>query len=351
MSDLTIGLVGLPFAGKTIVYRLLSQQISDDVHPFPTIKPEKSVVKTTDDRVTQIADIIKPPEIFPVEIQVVDTAGLSEDNSNLAETYANLRECDLLLYIIRAFDSDQVPAMKQDYQEQIKNIDSMIVASDLEILQREIQRSRKSPANRKAALQELLEVLSSAKPLREVEWQQEALTEIDGLNLLSFKPRVFFINTGEEQVDELDDIRQSALAVEELTEKNTTVLCGQIEYEMQQVPPDEREEYISMYGDIKLIADDLSWIVASSAEMVTYYTYGRLGLKQWLVPIGGKAQLAAKRLHSDIAKGLVATEVFTAEDLILLGSESEVKSKGKMRVEGRDYIIQDGDILYFRTSA
>lgn len=370
MSDLLIVLTGLPSTGKTVLFNLITDQAAAAAtpHPDPTGKPVRSVVTIHDERIHRIAALIKPAALAQLQVDIVDVPGIVTDQSgsgsNIQESLNSLRQADVVAQVVRGFSSPDIPALFEgiNYGRDICALESELLHADLATLQREIQKIEKLQAGGNlsrlgelAVFQQAAALLEAGHPLRAGSWSQEALALFKQINLITHRPQFYVINYGE---DELDTFTSSAAAekisrdasIEGSADVVIGTICGQLEYELAQLSEAEREDLQQLYPNLQLAKSLFPWWALRALNMVTYFTFGHLGLKEWAIASGSTALVAARRLHSDIAKGLIATEVFTTEELLHHGSAEEVKRQGKVRLEGRDYQIQDGDILYFRFS-
>ena len=359
-SELVLALVGLPYSGKTIVFNILANIRQDGNQSLPTIKPRTALIDIHDLRLEQIADIIHPVKIFPLRIEIIDTPGIvvetpESHNTNL-ESFDSIRRADILGHVIGIISINNSPpdSILSNFQESIDKVGVEFINADKEIVERELERSnkdRKTPRQqteqRILILNNLLTYLQAGKSLRDSLWDNESSDLISELRLISNKPQFFIVNYNETDIEVFNP---TSIIDRMLGQVDIVVLCGQLEYEITQIDEIERTEFLEMYPQLVLRAASVPWLAFKANKMQTYFTFGPLGLKQWALPHGATAQDAAKRLHTDLAKNLVATEVYNNTDLIKLSSVEEIKRQGKLRVEGREYKIQDGDILYFRVS-
>lgn len=362
--DLSISIIGLPNVGKSLIFNMITG-LNSDVSPYPisTSKPIKGVVEWTDPRMSLIANVIQPSEIFPLKFQVIDTIGIipggGQTLAGFSESLEQMRVSDVLCYVIRAFSDPKtiLTGSATDFLYNLKTlwielceVDKNLVLNRMTKLDRMISKGIKDAEihfENDLLSKNVIDALHSGIPLAEKSWKDKEVAIFDSLKLITHKPYFLVLNYDEQQI--------SAFATntlwkqqEPFLNKNVVSLCGRVEADILGFPSNEQKEFLSLYKDLELTSYQILPTALNSKNRITYFTFGHLGLKQWSVPNGTTAVSAAKRLHTDFANRFVAAEVTELDILRTYGSVDQVKSHGKMRLEGKDYVIHDGDILYFR---
>lgn len=358
------GLVGLPNAGKSTIFNALTAgQAEVASYPFTTIQPNIGKVPVPDPRLEALADLLHPPQVTPTTIEVVDIAGLiagAHQGEGLGNQFlAQIRDVDLVILVLRAFTSGQVPHVypQVDPLRDLEVIETELLLADLEILQRQLvkwERAAKA-GDKKArekveAWQRLAALLNQGRRPGPQDLTAAEQARVAELPLLSTKPYLLVAN-----VDEAEwQARQLLPALEaEAAARGVPLLpiLGQLEADLQELPPAERAEFLTAAG---LTGSGLERLISVSYRLlglITFYTIVGAEMRAWTVPAGTPAVRCAGKIHSDMEKGFIKVEVMQAADLLRLGSVAKVKEAGLWRVEGRDYVVQDGDILYFRFQA
>lgn len=364
--DLSIALVGLPNVGKSAIFNLLTG-LKSEVSPYPisTPKPVHGVVEWTDQRMPLIANVIRPDQIFPIKLQITDTVGIMPGQhhavSGFSESLESIRSAEVLCHIVRSFKDPIVTHIHPDLDlmrdsviiwTELCSIDCELVKNKLVKLERTITRGSRDPEvhfENDLLNNRVLFHLQKGLPLSEQAWNEREVKVLDSLTLVTHKPHFIVLNYGENQIKEFgaDSKWKQDPAFKN---KNAIALCGRLEADILSLPPDEQTEFLSLYEGFNLESQHIIPMALNTVNRITYFTFGHLGLKQWLVPKGTTALGAARRLHTDFANRFVAAEVVTVDTLLETGSIDQLKNQGKMRLEGRDYLVHDGDILYFRFS-
>jgi ribosome-binding ATPase YchF (GTP1/OBG family) len=363
--DLSIALAGLPNVGKSLLFNLITGQCSE-VSPYPlsTPRPVQGVCEFVDWRVPKLTDVIRPAQVFPLRVLITDTNGMSPGNyaerEGTAESLASLRAADVLAYVLRSFDEPSASTVfsDEDFYRDAKAVSRELCTVDLQLvdariaqLDRMIRRGRKDTGVLAEfdTLVAARESLAGETPLvtgfRVMD--QSGLGLFDGLNLITHKPRFYVLNYGEEHVSEYSS-RSDWRHQQPFVGVETVAVCGRLESDLLKLALEDRADFLDLYPGLVLTSHEIIQTALSAAGRISYFTYGHLGLKHWSVPSGTTAVGAAKRLHTDFAARFIAAEVTTAEKMIEAGRVDELKSRGKLRLEGKDYQVRDGDVLYFR---
>ncbi len=364
---LNVGIVGLPNVGKSTIFSALtSVQAEAANYPFCTIDPNVGVVPVPDRRLEQLAEIIPTEKVVPAIVEFVDIAGLvrgaSKGEGRGNQFLAHIRETGIIAHVVRCFDNDDITHVdgSVDPKRDIETIDIELALADLETvgkrrerLVRELKSADKAVAAKAKAMDPLLETVSAhledGKPVRSLELSNDQQAGLRDLHLLTAKPVLYVCN-----VDETGMHGESAYeaAVREIAvaERAQVVrICGQLEAEIASLEtPEERNAFLE---DAGLEEPGLAQLIRSGYSglgLRTFFTAGPKEIRAWTFRAGAKAPEAAGVIHSDFQKGFIRAETYHIDDLIALGSEQKVREAGKLRQEGKEYPVQDGDVMFFK---
>ena len=364
---LSIGIVGLPNVGKSTLFNALSAAGAQAAnYPFCTIEPNVGVVPVPDERLDKLSALIKPLKKIPTSLEFVDIAGLvrgASKGEGLGNQFlANIRQVNAVLHVLRCFEDGNVthvegsvdPARDRDV------VDTELCLKDMETVDKRLEKSvRTAKSGGKAgdeakvevALLERIKVgLNDGKTVRSQGLTAEEQERVRDLFLLTDKPVLYVANIAENEIGK-EDANKHVAAVRELAKKEgagVVVLAAAMEAEIQQLPEEERPSFLESAG---LKEPGLHKVVRAGYTLLglqTYFTVGEQECRAWTIRKGAKAPEAAGVIHSDFERGFIKAEVCRWEDLIKLGSEAAVKDKGLLRVEGKEYVVQDGDCMHFR---
>lgn len=355
------GIVGLPNVGKSTLFKALTKAaIAAENYPFCTIDPNVGVVPLPDPRLDVIASIAKPQKVLPTSMQFVDIAGLvagASKGEGLGNKFlANIRETDAIAHVVRCFEDDDVihVAGKVDPLGDIEVINTELALADLESVNKALDRAQrmaktgdKQILKRKVLLEQVQAQLDDGKPVRAMGLDEDALEELRDLFLLTAKPTMYIANVAEDGFQGnpyLDQV--TALAADEGAE--VVAVCAAIEAEVVELDDDERNEFLA---DLGLDEPGLNRVVRAGYRLLgleTYFTAGPKEVRAWTIPIGAKAPQAAGVIHSDFERGFIRAEVIGFDDFVACKGETGAKEAGKLRSEGKEYVMQDGDIVHFR---
>ncbi|NKB86956.1 MAG: redox-regulated ATPase YchF [Acidobacteria bacterium] len=343
-----IGLVGFPGCGKTTVFNALTGLDADT--GYGTAKPgtkNLGVVRVPDDRVDQLTALYSPKKTTYAEITFCDIAGGTGSRELDRSVLNSMREMDALCQVLRAFDNPAA-AEVADPDRELQDLQIETVLADLEIVERRVDRLRKDRSDPQLLklLERILEHLESEQPLRSLDLDTNERKAVSGYQFLSLKPLLIVLNVAEDAVAAEPPAALTAAA--EAAGSGLVVLSAAVEMDIAQMPEEDRAEFYEELG----LGEPASHRFVRSAfqllQLITMLTAGPDECRAWPVRAGSKAPVAAGKIHSDIERGFIRAEVTRWDDLVEHGSEAQCRELGKLRVEGRDYTVQDGDVCHFR---
>lgn len=350
--SLSIGIVGLPNVGKSTLFTALTNQGGLAAnYPFATIEPNVGIVSVPDERLAELAKIDNPQKIVPATVEFVDIAGLvagASQGEGLGNQFlANIRETDAICEVVRFFSDPDVVHVngKVDAVSDVDTIKTELILADIATIEKAIPRLEKEAKRDKAAqaklasIQKALEGLNEGHRARTLDLSEDEVGHLYDLHLLTMKPMLYVANVDEDAIaDELDPIDGLV----------PVAISAKVESDIAGLDEAEAKEYLEVLG---LEESGLSRLVREAYSLLglqSFFTSGETETKAWTIPVGAKAPQAAGTIHSDFERGFIKAETASFEDYVEYGGESGCRSAGKLRQEGKDYIVQDGDVMHFK---
>lgn len=356
-----VGLIGLGLSGKTTIFNAVTHG-NVEVSSFQSQKGafNRGRVLVPDERIDWLTELESSKKTVYAEVEYIDVAGLSGDKDSSVENEipAVLRECDALAHVVRGFENDEVlhPKGSNNIKRDIETLDDELVFADLLLIEKRIDRVERQAKMIKddkikheyEVLKKVKDALEANKPLRTVEMTPDELKTIRGFQFLSQKPMLVIINVGEDQISDIDKITAEFSYVCEKAQTDLAVVCGKIEMELAQLSDDDRKSFM---GDLGITQSALDLVIKKSYDLlglISFLTAGEKETRAWTVRKGSTAPVAAGVIHADFERGFIRAEIVAYNDLKRCGTNAEAKKHGLVRLEGKSYIMQDGDVVIFR---
>lgn len=362
---LRAGIVGLPNVGKSTLFNALTSQQSALAanYPFATIEPNVGVVAVPDERLEPLARLVKTEVIVPATVEFLDIAGLvrgASKGEGLGNQFlANIRETDTVVQVVRCFEDEGVVHVEGtvDPLRDIETIQVELALADLATVERRREKAQKNAKSGDKTARAELEVLDKIQPaleagrsVRTVVLTADERAVMRNFFLLTSKPTIYAANVDESTLASADD-NKMVQAVREIAAQEaaeSVVICAHLESELVALPPAERVDYLTSLGVSTSGVDQLIKSAYHLLGLMSFLTAGEKEVRAWTIPQGTRAQTAAGTIHSDIERGFIRAEVIRYDDLMAAGSYAVAREKGLLRLEGKDYIVQEGDVVHFR---
>lgn len=362
---LNCGIVGLPNVGKSTIFSALSNAPAEAAnYPFCTINPNIGIVSVPDKRLEKIATIIPTEKVIPAIVEFVDIAGLVEGASKgegLGNRFlASIREVGVLIHVVRCFEDPDIihVANKVDPQRDIEIINIELALADLETVEKRIERHQRSlrlgsEASKEAKailplLERIKEALSDSIAIRNLNLNEDEHKALSDLHLITIKPLIYVCNIDEDAIVSGNKYTKIVSKIAKKEKSAAINICGKIEAELAALSVDEQKEFLEDLGLKESALVQLIHTGYKTLNLNTFFTVGSDEDRAWTIKNGTKAPQAARTIHTDFEKGFIRAEVYHCDDLFKYKSEQKVREAGKLRLEGKEYVVKDGDIIRFR---
>ncbi len=358
---LSIGIVGLPNVGKSTLFNALTraQKAASANYPFCTIEPNTAVVPVPDPRLSQLAELVHPQQVIPATVDFVDIAGLvrgASQGEGLGNQFlAHIRGCQAIVHVLRCFEDPDIVHVDGtvDPMRDAATIETELLLADLAALERRMDRlAKQAKGDKKAAAQleiarRLAETLSTGQPASAMADDPQVEAFLRDTPLLTAKPVIFVLNVDEAGITTETDLQRCARELAAARGAQAISVCARVEEELAALPPEEAAEFLASFG---VSESGLAQVIRAgyaTLGLIAFFTAGPKEVRAWTIPQGTKAPQAAGVIHSDFERGFIRAEVIAFADYLRHGSEAACRAAGVLRVEGKDYVVRDGDVIHF----
>ena len=363
-TNLEVGIVGLPNVGKSTLFNAITKAGAEAAnYPFCTIEPNVGVVDVPDTRLNVLSDMFKSRKIVPAAMRFVDIAGLVKGASKgegLGNKFlAHIREVDAIEQVVRCFEDDDITHVEGsiDPVRDIEIINTELCLADMETVEKtQVRLNKLAKAGDKkvkaqlVALERVMTALGEAEPARRLEYTEEEMEIMNEMHLMTMKPVLYVTNVGEDEVADTS-ANKYVKAVEEYAAKDNAeviAISAKMESDVAELPEEEAKEFLAMAGLEETGLDRLIKAGFKLLGLMTFLTAGEIESRAWTIKQNTKAPQAAGKIHTDFERGFIRAEIVSYDDLVACGSKGAAREKGLVRLEGKDYVMQDGDVVEFR---
>jgi GTP-binding protein YchF len=355
------GIVGLPNVGKSTLFNALTAAGAESAnYPFCTIEPNVGIVAVPDNRLEEIHVLIKTQKIIPAVVEIVDIAGLvrgASQGEGLGNQFlGHIRATDAVLHVVRCFEDADITHVdgEIDPLRDIDTIDTELVLADMESMERQLMKvAKKAKSGEKeakalmAVFEPAMALLENGTPLRKGDWTEEQEQLLLQGGFITLKPVLYVCNVDEASAQDGNAFTEKVAAIAKIEGAGCIWISGQIEAELSEMDPEDRGDFLADLGLTEAGLNKLARAAYGLLGLQTYFTAGEKEIRAWTIPVGAKAPQAAGVIHGDFERGFIRANVYSLEDLKTHKSEAGLKAAGRLRVEGKEYVVRDGDIVHF----